>query len=105
MQGRGIGKEMRAAILHLAFAGLGADFASSGAFEDNTQSIGVTRSLGYVEKGWQIEDRDGKPVRDLRFLLDRHVWAQGQRIDIQIDGLAPCLPLLGITSIDEARHL
>jgi RimJ/RimL family protein N-acetyltransferase len=52
MHGRGIGKEMRAAILHFAFAGLGADSASSGAFEDNTLSIGVTRSLGYVENGW-----------------------------------------------------
>ncbi|MGH9116816.1 MAG: GNAT family N-acetyltransferase [Acidimicrobiales bacterium] len=34
-QGRGIGKEMRAAILHFGFAGLGAEFATTGAFDDN----------------------------------------------------------------------
>jgi RimJ/RimL family protein N-acetyltransferase len=34
-QGRGLGREMREAILHLAFAGLGAEEALSGAFEDN----------------------------------------------------------------------
>ena len=38
-QGRGIGKEMRAAILHLAFAGLGAVEANSGAWHDNTRSL------------------------------------------------------------------
>ena len=98
MHGRGIGKEMRAAVLHLAFSGLGAEFASSGAFVDNMQSIGVTKALGYVDNGWQIESRDGKPVRDLRFLLERAVWARVRRDDIEIDGLAPCLPLLGVTS-------
>src|SRR5205823_5162221 len=50
-QGAGIGKEMRAAILHLAFAGLGAEVAYSGAFDDNAASLGVSRSLGYVENG------------------------------------------------------
>ena len=45
-QGRGIGKEMRSAILHLAFAGLGAVRATSGAFEDNHASIAVSRALG-----------------------------------------------------------
>ncbi|MDQ1375391.1 MAG: hypothetical protein QOJ09_2729, partial [Actinomycetota bacterium] len=34
-QGQGIGKEMRAAVLHLAFDGLGAVMAYSGAYEDN----------------------------------------------------------------------
>jgi len=33
MQGQGLGKEMRAAVLHLAFAGLDARVAYSGAFE------------------------------------------------------------------------
>ena len=35
---RGLGTEMRAAILHLAFAGLGAGEASSEAFADNDAS-------------------------------------------------------------------
>ncbi len=45
-QGKGIGTEMRAAVLHLAFEGLGAEYANSGAFVDNLQSHGVSRKLG-----------------------------------------------------------
>ena len=50
-QGQGIGREMREAILHLAFAGLGADEALSGAFEDNAASIATSRAVGYEENG------------------------------------------------------
>lgn len=39
-QGRGIGTEMRAAVLHLAFAGLGARTAVSAAMTDNPRSLG-----------------------------------------------------------------
>jgi len=38
-QGQGIGKEMRAAMLHLVFAGLGAARAESDAWHDNHASI------------------------------------------------------------------
>jgi len=41
-QGQGIGREMREAILHLAFAGLGAQEALSGAFEDNVSSLATS---------------------------------------------------------------
>jgi hypothetical protein len=42
-QGQGIGKEMRSAVLHLAFAGLGAQIARSGAYFDNEASLRVSR--------------------------------------------------------------
>lgn len=42
-QGQGIGTEMRAAVLHLAFAGLGARTATSSAMTDNPRSLGVSR--------------------------------------------------------------
>jgi RimJ/RimL family protein N-acetyltransferase len=42
-QGHGIGKEMRAAVLHLAFAELDAVEAYTDAFEDNPASLAVTR--------------------------------------------------------------
>ena len=45
--GRGIGTEMRAAVLHLAFAGLGAEEAYSGSFADNPASAAVSRHNGY----------------------------------------------------------
>ena len=41
-QGRGIGKEMRIATLTLGFDGLGAEYATTGAFHDNEASKGVT---------------------------------------------------------------
>ena len=50
-QGQGLGREMREAILHLAFAGLGAEEALSGAFEDNAASLATSRAVGYEENG------------------------------------------------------
>jgi RimJ/RimL family protein N-acetyltransferase len=46
-RGRGLGTEMRAAVLHLAFAGLGAREAASEAFTDNHASNRVSQALGY----------------------------------------------------------
>jgi hypothetical protein len=46
-RGQGIGVEMRAAVLGLAFDHLGAEVATSGAWETNAGSLGVSRSLGY----------------------------------------------------------
>ena len=96
-QGRGIGKEMRAAILHLAFAGLGTGRATSAAFEDNPASIAVSRALGYRENGDEIKIRRGKPARSIRFVLDRKSWEERRRADIQILGLEPCRPMFGVT--------
>ena len=95
-QSQGVGKEMRAAVLHLAFAGLGAAEAHTSSFEDNPASLGVTRALGYRPNGVQIDDREGKPVRHLRFLLARAEWEQHRRADIEIENLEPCLGLIGL---------
>lgn len=43
--GQGIGTEMRAAVLELGFAHLGANSAVSGAFEDNQGSGGMPAAL------------------------------------------------------------
>ena len=51
VRGRGIGKEMRQAVLHLAFEGLGAREAGSDAFVDNHASNRVSEALGYVPNG------------------------------------------------------
>ena len=97
-QGQGLGTEMRAAILHLAFDGLGAVRATSGAYEDNPVSAAVSRKLGYRDDGWTIMNREGAPARLNRFALAREEWLPGRRDDITIKGLAPCLPLLGLDS-------
>jgi RimJ/RimL family protein N-acetyltransferase len=50
-QGRGLGKEMRAAVLLFAFDHLGAEVAESDAAVWNQSSLGVSHSLGYRDTG------------------------------------------------------
>ena len=96
-QGQGIGTEMRRAILHLLFDGLGAEVAHTEAFAHNASSQGVTRKLGYLEDGETIGKRgDGKAERSLRFRMTREQWDQVPSDDLTIHGLEPCLPLFGL---------
>jgi RimJ/RimL family protein N-acetyltransferase len=94
-QGKGAGREMRAAVLHLAFAGLGAERAETEAFADNPASLAVTRALGYEPNGERVQERLGQPARMLCFTLTRDTWERHRRDDIEIIGLDPCRPLLG----------
>ncbi len=94
-QGRGIGTEMRAAILQLAFAGLGAERAESSAFADNPASHAVSRALGYVEDGAEVKAVQGRSRTATRYLMTRERWLGRDRIEVEIAGLAPCLRLLG----------
>lgn len=97
MQGQGLGKEMRAAALHCAFEGLGAERAESDAFDDNAASRGVSLALGYEANGSVTLPRPGGGAPATRFLLTRDRWRErGRRDDIVIEGLGPCLPLLGL---------
>ncbi|PZF83119.1 GNAT family N-acetyltransferase [Jiangella anatolica] len=94
-QGRGIGTEMRAAVLHLAFAGLGAEQAVSTGYLDNHASLRVSRKLGYAENGIGRGIARGKVALEQRFLLTRQAWDEHRDVDVTIEGLEPCLPLLG----------
>ncbi len=58
-----IGREMRSAILHLAFDGFGAREATSEAFLDNQASNAISRSLGYEENGLTWATRRGHPFQ------------------------------------------
>jgi RimJ/RimL family protein N-acetyltransferase len=93
VQGRGVGTEMRAAVLHFAFAGLGAEEALSGSF-DNPASAAVSRHLGYEHNGEEFVEREGEPARMQRWILTRAKWTPHRRDDIHIDGLGACRPLL-----------
>jgi RimJ/RimL family protein N-acetyltransferase len=89
-QGQGLGKEMRAAVLHLAFEGLGALEARTEAYSDNERSLRVARAFGYVPDGQEYHIRQGQRARLLRFRLDRDTWLQHRRSDIAITGLDDC---------------
>lgn len=94
-QGRGIGTEMRAAALHLAFAGFGAVRATTGAWEDNPSSLAVTRRLGYRPNGEVRSVRKGEAVPMHRFVMDRDDWEPTRRADIELVGAEAVAALFG----------
>jgi RimJ/RimL family protein N-acetyltransferase len=89
-QGQGIGKEMRAAVLHFAFAGLGAEVAQSGAWEDNKPSLAVSAAMGYEPNGEHVGKRQGRADRLVHLRLPRATWEDRRRDDISIEGLDAC---------------
>jgi RimJ/RimL family protein N-acetyltransferase len=95
-RGRGLGRESRAAILHLAFAGLGAREAGSDAFADNEASNRVSRALGYEPNGTDWDSRRGEAAPIQRWRLTRETWEKTRRDDIELTGVKECLPVLGL---------
>ncbi len=94
-QGDGIGTEMRAAILHFAFAELGAVAALSGAYRYNAASLRVSTKLGYLPNGIRYDLVGGEAVEGLLFRLPRDRWFAEQRVEVEVDGFAACAPLFG----------
>jgi RimJ/RimL family protein N-acetyltransferase len=86
--------------LHLAFDGLGAIEAMSGAFHDNEASLATSRSLGYIENGDRLMLRRERPDRMIDLKLDRASWASRRRDDIEIEGLETCLEMFGAVAPD-----
>ncbi len=95
-QGQGYGKEMRSAMLSLAFEGLGAEVAYSGAFFDNLSSLGTSQSIGYRENGREVHLRRGQPAEIVNLRLDRADWEARERPPCQIEGLDGCLEMFGV---------
>jgi RimJ/RimL family protein N-acetyltransferase len=95
---RGLGTEMRAAVLSLAFDGLHAEYAVSTAHCDNAASLGVSRRLGYAKDGIERLVVREHPVTAQRLRLDRASWRAHSSLAVQTSGLEPCLPWFGLTS-------
>jgi RimJ/RimL family protein N-acetyltransferase len=93
-QGRGIGTEMRAAVLMFAFDHLGAIRARSAAFHDNRASLRVSEKLGYRRDGTEVFARRGEPAEDIRLLLDRDALRR-PAWTLEAEGVEACLPTLG----------
>jgi RimJ/RimL family protein N-acetyltransferase len=85
---------MRAAVLHLAFDGLGATEAHSASFEDNPASQRVSLANGYEPNGSTVFDREGEAVRTLKWRLTRDAWLPRRRDDITVVGLDECRAIL-----------
>ncbi len=94
-QGRGLGKEMRAAVALYAFDWLGAEVAESEAAIWNQQSLGVSRSLGYELNGvtravWAGKAQEIQNVRLTPSKFNRPDW------QLKVEGHAPTAKYLGI---------
>lgn len=96
-QGQGIGKEMRAAILHLAFEGLGAQRALSGFIEGNTASQRVSQAMGYEPVSTAPIEVRGVERQKNQVALDRGEWLKRRRGDIEIHGLGEALDQFGVS--------
>lgn len=94
-QGQGFGTEMRAAVLWLAFEGLGAQAALSGALEGNEASHRVSEKLGYEPNGEGPVAPRGIPVTEHHYLLRRERW-QRDRVPVTIEHLDACLSMFGL---------
>ncbi len=94
-QKRGIGTEMRTAVLGLAFRGLGAQVARSGAIEGNAASLRVSEKLGYRVVGSGTVSPRGVELEHTDVELRREDWRPP--FAVEITGLEPCLPLFGLT--------
>jgi RimJ/RimL family protein N-acetyltransferase/ribosomal protein S18 acetylase RimI-like enzyme len=93
-QGRGIGTEMRAAVLTLAFDLLGAEVAVSGALEGNTRSLAVSRKLGYAVVGSHAVSPRGEPSEHIDLELRRDDFVSP--VSVEVVGLEGVLPVLGL---------
>jgi RimJ/RimL family protein N-acetyltransferase len=96
-RGRGLGKQMRAAVLTLAFQELGAQAAITSAYVDNHASLGVSTSLGYRPNGESFLAR-GDDVAMLKHMrMTRSEWDnQAHHSGVTINGFAACKPLFGL---------
>ncbi|WP_432035494.1 GNAT family N-acetyltransferase [Streptomyces cucumeris] len=94
-QGRGLGTEMRAAVAHLAFEGLGARSLASGAMVENGRSLGVSRRLGYRPDGRETVAVRGTARTVQRLRLDRAAWEEHRATPVEVRGLEPCRALFG----------
>jgi RimJ/RimL family protein N-acetyltransferase len=102
-RGRGWGKQMRRAVLTLAFDHLGAEYAITSAWQDNHASLGVSRSLGYADNGIERHRRDdGDSIRadDMVHLrMSREQWEHAGGSDgISVEGFEPCRPFFGLSA-------
>jgi RimJ/RimL family protein N-acetyltransferase len=96
-RGRGWGKQMRAAVLALAFGPLDAQFAITSAWTDNLPSLGVSRSLGYVDNGITVHRRGDGPGEMLHLRLTRETWlASGWPQRVTVTGAEECMAYFGL---------
>lgn len=92
-QGKGLGTEMRIAVLQFAFDHLGADVATSAAWVGNHASNRVSAKLGYAHDGTNRVAPRGERVEHVRLRLDEENFVRPEW-NTAVDGLAECVHLI-----------
>ena len=96
VHGRGLGTEMRAALLMFAFDVLEAEWAESGAASWNEASLTVSKKLGYELNGvTRVSPRTGEPVDEQRVRLEKSSFVRPEW-SIAVRGAEPALAQLGV---------
>lgn len=94
LQGRGLGTEMRAALLLFAFDVLGAEWAESGAASWNRASLRVSEKLGYERNGvTRVAPRPEEAVDEQRVRLEKGSFVRPEW-SISVRGAEPVLAQL-----------
>jgi RimJ/RimL family protein N-acetyltransferase len=96
-RGRGLGQQMRRAVLALAFGPLEAEAAITSAWQDNAASLGVSRALGYAGNGVELHRRGDGVDTMVHLRLTRATWlATSSAETVTITNVQPCLPLFAL---------
>lgn len=95
-QGRGIGKEMRAAVLAFAFEHLAAEVATTQATVENAASNAISRGLGYAPNGFGRLAPGGTVKETQHYRMTREQWTARPRPSISVDGFERCRDLFGL---------
>jgi RimJ/RimL family protein N-acetyltransferase len=97
VRGRGFGKQMRRAVLALAFGPMEAAAAITSAWHDNYASLGVSLALGYQPNGESLHAREGRADVMVHLRLRRSDWLDADLgRDIEISEFDPCRFLFGM---------
>ena len=97
VRGRGLGKQMRAAVLTLAFGPLDARFAITSAWSNNHASLGVSRALGYLDNGITADRRDDVAGEMAHLRLTRERWTNsGWPQQVTVSGVEECMVFFGL---------
>lgn len=96
-RGSGLGKQMRAAALALAFGPLGARSAVSSSWTDNHAALGVSHALGYVDNGVVPYRRGGVAGEMAHLRLSRETWLASRWPElVTVSGVEDCLVFFGL---------
>ncbi|MFF5768908.1 GNAT family N-acetyltransferase [Streptomyces californicus] len=101
LQGHGFGTQMRAAALHLAFAGLGAERVISTAFADNAASRRVSEKFGYESNGVRHLAVDHHLVEAHDAVLTSERWHGQDRRLTRVEGFDECRHMFGVPAAPE----